>query len=166
MRDPTNDVSCPLRVETRSEAETRRLGAHLGAAARPGDVILLEGVFGAGKTTLVQGIAAGLGVRDQVTSPSFVIANEYAGRIPLFHVDLYRIEEMDRVTLEALAEYFGGEGLCVLEWPAALPPELAQGATRIQLAVTGDCSRALRLVEGGEPFRRAFESWSTGADEC
>ena len=105
-------------VETHSVDETRALGAELGAVAAPGDVLLLLGTFGVGKTTLVQGMGLGLGVEGTGNSPSFVIANEYSGRLPLYHVDLYRIEVMDQTTLEALAEYFGGDGLCVVEWPA------------------------------------------------
>src|SRR5947207_15485738 len=120
-------------VETHSEDETRALGSEIARAVQPGDVLLLLGTFGVGKTTLVQGIARGLGIDDVVTSPSFVIANEYQGRIPLYHLDLYRIEHMDDTTLEALAEYFGGDGICVVEWPAAVPGDLVDGAIRVQL---------------------------------
>lgn len=151
-----------LSVETRSEEETRALGARLGAAAQPGDVILLLGAFGAGKTTLVQGIARGLGVQAQVSSPSFVIASEYAGRIPLYHVDLYRVKEMDPTTLEALAEYFGGDGLCVVEWPASVPSELAQSATRIELAVAGEETRRLTMGSAPLRLREIFESARSG----
>jgi len=145
-------------VETHGEDETRELGAAMGAAAQAGDVVLLDGPFGAGKTTLVQGVARGLGVDEGVTSPSFVIASEYQGRrLPLYHIDLYRIEEMDSTTLEALAEYFGGDGLCVVEWPAALPGDLIHEATRIKLAVTGEESRALTFEMGAAHLRDVFE---------
>jgi tRNA threonylcarbamoyladenosine biosynthesis protein TsaE len=137
-------------VETTSEDETRALGAQLGAAAKPGDVFILLGGFGAGKTTLVQGIAQGLGVEGPVTSPSFVIANEYDGRIPIYHLDLYRVEVMDPTTLEAISEYFGSDGLCAVEWPASLPAELVPHATRIDFTVTGDERRRLE-VETVEP---------------
>jgi tRNA threonylcarbamoyladenosine biosynthesis protein TsaE len=134
-----------ISVETRNEEETRALGAQLGAAAEPGDVFILQGGFGAGKTTLVQGIAQGLGVEGPVTSPSFVIANEYEGRIPIYHLDLYRVEVMDSTTLEAIAEYFGGDGLCAVEWPASLPADLVPHATRIAFSVTGDERRRLEV---------------------
>jgi tRNA threonylcarbamoyladenosine biosynthesis protein TsaE len=137
-------------VETSSEQETRALGAQLGAAAAPGDVFILQGGFGAGKTTLVQGIAQGLGVDEPVTSPSFVIANEYQGRIPIYHLDLYRVEVMDSTTLEAISEYFGSDGLCAVEWPAALPADLIPHATRIDFSVTGDERRRLE-VDTEEP---------------
>ncbi len=142
-----------MTIETRNENETRALGARLGAAAAPGDVFILHGGFGAGKTTLVQGIAEGLGVQGPVTSPSFVIANEYEGRIPIYHLDLYRVEVMDSTTLEAIAEYFGCDGVCAVEWPDSLPSDLVPHATRIELTVTGDETRRLE-VETAEPRLR------------
>lgn len=145
-----------LSIETHSEDETRAFGAELGAAAG-GDVLLLLGTFGAGKTTLVQGIARGLGIDDIVSSPSFVIANEYAGRLPLYHVDLYRVEQMDQVTLEALAEYFGGHGLCAVEWPASLPPDLVSDAVQIELTVTGEHTRRITLLSPHPAYGSVFE---------
>jgi tRNA threonylcarbamoyladenosine biosynthesis protein TsaE len=142
-----------ITVETHSEHETRALGARLGAAAAPGDVFILHGGFGAGKTTLVQGIAQGLGVDGPVTSPSFVIANEYEGRIPIYHLDLYRVEVMDTTTLEAISEYFGSDGVCAVEWPDSLPSDLVPHATRITITVTGDEARGLD-VESAEPRLR------------
>ncbi len=147
-------------VISRSEKETRQLGAALGQVAQPGNVILLQGPFGAGKTTLVQGVARGLGIEGYVTSPSFVIASEYPGRIPLYHVDLYRVEQMDPTTLEALAEYFDGPGLCMVEWPAALPAELKEGAAWIRIEATGDRRRRLTLQAGPSHIADAFRRWA------
>ncbi|MEA2167217.1 MAG: tRNA threonylcarbamoyladenosine biosynthesis protein TsaE [Solirubrobacteraceae bacterium] len=152
-----------LAIETHSEQETRDLGAALGAAVRAGDVLLLLGTFGVGKTTLVQGIARGLGIDGNVTSPSFVIANEYQGRLPLYHVDLYRVEEMDTTTLEALAEYFGGDGLCVVEWPQSVPADLIEHAIQIELAVTGENDRRLTLLDGPAHVRDAFATRGSAA---
>jgi tRNA threonylcarbamoyladenosine biosynthesis protein TsaE len=149
-------------VETLSEEETRALGAQIGAAARPGDVLLLLGTFGVGKTTLVQGIARGMGIEDVVTSPSFVIANEYYGRLPLYHVDLYRVEQMDPTTLETLAEYFGSDGLCAVEWPASVPASLIEDAAQITLEVTGEQNRRL-TYEGPAHLREVFEARAVGA---
>ena len=147
-------------VETHSEEETRALGAEIGAAAQPGEVLLLLGTFGVGKTTLVQGIGRGLDVEGTVNSPSFVIANEYRGRLPLYHVDLYRVEEMDQTTLEALGEYFGGDGLCVVEWPASLPSELVDDAARIELVATGETTRRILLLQGTAAHSTAFERFA------
>jgi len=149
-----------LTLETHSEDETRALGAEIGSSARAGVVLLLLGTFGVGKTTLVQGLGRGLGVEDNVNSPSFVIANEYRGRLPLYHVDLYRVEEMDQTTLEALGEYFGSDGVCVVEWPASLPDELVEEAIRIELAVTGETTRRITLLEGPAEVHGAFERFT------
>jgi tRNA threonylcarbamoyladenosine biosynthesis protein TsaE len=146
-----------IAVETRNEGETRALGAQLGSVAQPGDVFILHGGFGAGKTTLVQGIARGLGVEGHVTSPSFVIANEYEGRMPIYHLDLYRIEVMDSTTLEAISEYFGSDGVCAVEWPASLPADLIQHATHVELSVTGDECRLIRVDSSESRIREVFE---------
>lgn len=143
-------------IETASASETQQLGFDLGKVAIPGDVLLLQGPFGAGKTTLVQGIARGLGIEGPVTSPSFVIANEHLGRIPLYHVDLYRVEQMDSATLEALAEYFGSDGLCAVEWPDALPGELIEGATRIELMVLDEGRRRFTIDTTADRLCKVF----------
>jgi tRNA threonylcarbamoyladenosine biosynthesis protein TsaE len=109
---------------------------------------LLDGPFGAGKTHLVQGLAVGLGVSAPVTSPSFILANEYAGRLPLYHLDLFRLENLDVVTAETLEEYFYGDGVCAVEWPRLLPASLRAGASEIVFQVTDDDTREIeaRLV--------------------
>src|SRR5919205_1815498 len=101
-----------LHLTSASPEETVEIGRRLGAAAAAGDVFLLDGPFGAGKTHLVQGLAAGLGVEGVVTSPSFILANEYQGRLPLYHLDLFRLERLDAATIETLEDYFYGEGVC------------------------------------------------------
>lgn len=103
-------------LETRSEGETRALGERIGRTLEQGDVVLLRGDLGAGKTRLAQGIAQGLDVRQPVASPSYVLMNEYAGRVRLFHVDLYRIS--DAGELEDLGLWDHAEDGClVVEWP-------------------------------------------------
>lgn len=150
-------MSKRVTVETHSEDETRLLGSAIGTAASRGDILLLFGPFGAGKTTLVQGIARGLGIEGPVTSPSFVLANEYYGRIPLYHIDLYRVDRMDAATLEALAEYFGGEGICTVEWPASLPTTLVEDAITIELAITGEESRGFTMETSDAGLIEIFE---------
>ncbi len=113
--------------------ETRRLGADLAAVCRPGDLVVLDGPLGAGKTVFVQGLAAGLGVRDPVTSPTFVIARVYAsGRIPFVHVDAYRLSgivEIDDLDLDVSTE----ESLTVVEWGSGLVESLADAHLRVEL---------------------------------
>lgn len=96
---------------------TRRLGQRLGAAARPGDTLLLVGDLGAGKTTLTQGLAAGLGIDEAVTSPTFALLHEYPeGRLPLYHFDLYRLDEAQIRSQDFMDYWERGDGVAVLEW--------------------------------------------------
>lgn len=101
-----------------SAAATVELGRSLGELLANGDIILLSGGLGSGKTTLTQGIAVGLGVGEPVTSPSFTLVHEYAGRLPLYHLDLYRLDP-EAVWELGLVEYFG-RGVVVVEWPERL----------------------------------------------
>jgi len=131
----------------------RALGARLAAVLRPGDLIVLSGPLGAGKTVLAQGIAAGLGVRETVTSPTFVLARVYTdGRIPLVHVDAYRLggaAEIDDLDLDADAD----RSVTVVEWGAGLVEGLAQDHLEIVVArpTAGEAGevRTVRLVASG-----------------
>jgi tRNA threonylcarbamoyladenosine biosynthesis protein TsaE len=105
-----------LELTTHSPEETQRLGRLLGEAAQPGDVFLLLGPLGAGKTSLTQGIAWGLGVKEHARSPTFVLMTRYQGRIPIHHVDLFRLEDAMEAADIGLEEYLGGDGVCVIEW--------------------------------------------------
>lgn len=147
-----------LTFVSRGPEQTRRLGEALGNAARAGDLLLLEGPFGAGKTVLVQGLATGLGIAQDVTSPSFVLVHEHRGRLPLFHVDLYRLEGLDAETLEALEEYVGGGGVCAIEWPASLPPDLRANATVVRFAAPNDETRMIELRTPSSELAEAARS--------
>jgi len=105
-----------LKLTSRSPEQTQLLGSHLGELAHQGDVFLLTGELGTGKTCLVQGIARGLAVNEHAFSPSFVILREYHGRLPLYHVDLYRLDSADEIADLGLEEYFFDDGVCVVEW--------------------------------------------------
>jgi len=135
--------------------ETFELGRRLGEAARPGQVYALSGDLGAGKTVLAQGFAAGLGIRRPVTSPTFTILQLYPeGRLPLCHMDAYRLE--DPWELEAVGghEYLGGPGVCLVEWPEMIEPLLPPDTCRIRLercSGQGDDVREIKL-EGGADF--------------
>ena len=103
--------------ETNSEKETYKLGLAMGREARPGEVYTLIGDLGVGKTVFTKGLAAGLGIQEPVSSPTFTILQEYEeGRLPFYHFDVYRIgdvEEMDEIGYE---DYFYGDGICLIEW--------------------------------------------------
>ena len=132
-----------------SPEHTRAFGVRLAEAAAPGDLILLRGPFGAGKTTLVQGIGIGLGVRAKVTSPSFTLINEYEGRLPLHHVDLFRLNQLDVEMEQAIEDCIGGSGVTVIEWPDLLPEDLRRGGLRIDMEMLGDDERSLVVHAAG-----------------
>lgn len=119
-----HDETAPVAMLMSADA-MRAFGHRLAGLLRPGDVILLSGKLGAGKTTLVQGIAKGLGVVDQVTSPTFVLLQEHEGRIPLRHADLYRLELSGEITDLGLEELFDQSWVTVVEWGDAVKEMLA-----------------------------------------
>lgn len=106
----------PVELRSGSADETRLLGEALGALLAPGDLVLLEGDLGAGKTALTQGIGRGLGVAGTINSPTFTLLKEYEGRLPLYHFDLYRIEDPDELLTLGFEDYFTDDGVCVVEW--------------------------------------------------
>ena len=114
-----------MKFLTCTPEETIQLGVNIGERLQPGDLVLLFGDLGSGKTTLTQGIARGLGVaeKEYVRSPSFTLINEYRGRIPIFHIDLYRIESARQLENLGLEEILLGEGISVVEWAEKLFPE-------------------------------------------
>lgn len=122
-------------VETHSREETWELGRHLGAQARPGQIVCLDGDLGVGKTVFTQGFAQGLGIAEPVNSPTFTILQIYEdGRLPLYHFDVYRIgdvEEMDEIGCE---EYLYGEGVCLIEWSSRIEELLPPEAMHIEIA--------------------------------
>jgi tRNA threonylcarbamoyladenosine biosynthesis protein TsaE len=105
-----------LELNSQSPEQTQLLGSYLGEIAQKADVFLLVGELGTGKTCLVQGIARGLDVKEYAFSPSFVIVREYHGRLPLYHVDFYRLEHVEEIADLGLEEYLYGNGVCVVEW--------------------------------------------------
>jgi len=105
-----------ITVHTNSEEQTVALGRRLGAVAMAGDVFLLSGELGTGKTCLVRGIAAGMGISDCASSPSFVIIRQYQGRLTLYHMDFYRLERAEEIADLGIDEYLYGDGVCAVEW--------------------------------------------------
>jgi tRNA threonylcarbamoyladenosine biosynthesis protein TsaE len=130
-----------LEIVVTTANRMRALGRALGKAAQAGDRFLLEGPFGAGKTTLVQGLAEGLEVQTPVSSPSFVIENQYGGRLVLYHIDLYRLERIEPELLEALEEHLYGGGVTAVEWAERLPNELRDGGTWLRFSVDDEVRR-------------------------
>jgi tRNA threonylcarbamoyladenosine biosynthesis protein TsaE len=133
---------------TRGAAETEALGADLALSLRPGDVVLLEGELGAGKTTFVRGAARALGVTGPVTSPTFTIGQRYPAPTPVAHLDLYRIGSLADEEPELLADYLGPDSIGFVEWPGgeeATIGEFAHVAARVRLAHAGGDRRTIEV---------------------
>ncbi len=122
------------RVESRSAAETEALGARLAERLQAGDLVVVSGEVGAGKTTLIRGACRALGVRGPITSPTFTIGQRYGGgRLPVSHLDLYRLESLEGEDPALLDDYLGPEGVAFVEWPAAGAERLGRPALEIRL---------------------------------
>jgi tRNA threonylcarbamoyladenosine biosynthesis protein TsaE len=131
----------PLALYVATPERMRALGRAIGLTAEPGDRFLLEGPFGAGKTTFVQGLAEGLGVSTPVSSPSFVIESQYRGRLVLYHIDLYRLDRVEPELIESLEEHLYGDGVSAVEWAERLPDELRDGANLLRIQLEGEGRR-------------------------
>jgi tRNA threonylcarbamoyladenosine biosynthesis protein TsaE len=114
----------------------------------PNEVIALTGNLGAGKTTLIQGIAQGIGVKDYVTSPTFILINEYQGRLPFYHVDLYRLDNIDQVEELGIEEYFTKGGVCVIEWAEKLGDLRPLNCQEIKIEIVSENERSISLSPG------------------
>jgi tRNA threonylcarbamoyladenosine biosynthesis protein TsaE len=141
-----------LTFTSNSEADTDRLGAALAAALPPGTVIALIGTLGAGKTRLVQAVAAALGVsRENVTSPTFVLVNEYkGGRVPIYHLDTYRLKDDDEFLNLGPDEYFDSNALTFVEWADRVADLLPQQRVEITIDVAGNTKRCM-VIRGMTP---------------
>jgi tRNA threonylcarbamoyladenosine biosynthesis protein TsaE len=132
-------------IHTEDADETIRFGEKLGAALKPGDVVALTGELGAGKTTITRGIARGVGVEAEIHSPTFTLIHEHPGRLPLYHIDLYRIEVEDATADLGLEEYLYGNGVTVIEWAERLIGVLPDNALLVRLTVADDEERDIKL---------------------
>jgi tRNA threonylcarbamoyladenosine biosynthesis protein TsaE len=133
----------------------RALGAAFGRAAVAGDRLLLAGPFGVGKTTFVQGLAAGLGVTEAVASPSFVLEQQHHGRLPLYHIDLFRLERLEPALLDELEEHLFGDGVAAVEWPELLPADVREGAVWLDFEQIDEQVRCVWVRTEAERFRTA-----------
>lgn len=133
---------------TRSEAETSRVGFDLAADLEPGDVVLLIGDLGLGKTVLARGIAAGLGVDPaEVHSPTYTLVNQYRGRVPVYHVDLYRIDRESELDELGLEEILGGEGVTIVEWGERLGCYGVSNGLEVSFIDRGGTEREMSIVD-------------------
>ena len=155
-------------VQTKGPEQTLCLGRTFGEMLSPGQVVALTGDLGAGKTVLAKGIARGLGVEDEreVTSPSFVMINEYKGRLPIFHVDLYRLAEASQVEGLGWEEIIFGPGVTLIEWPEKVWDLLPEERLEVYLCWLGPEERSFIFQAKGQTGKdlicRLREKWKKG----
>ena len=142
----------PLVLRSHSARETARIGSALGQYAEAGDVFLLSGELGAGKTCLTQGIAKGMGIDEYVRSPTFVLVSVHQGRLPLYHIDIYRLDEVAEVVDLGLEEYLAGDGVSVIEWASKALEVFPQPYMLVTLTYEGENERLIQLEAMGERY--------------
>ena len=145
-------MMAPFELKSGSPEETKAFSRKLAGLLRAGDVIALEGDLGAGKTTFTKGLAEGLGITRTVNSPTFTIIKEYAGTLPLYHMDVYRVED----AFEDLGfdEYFEGDGITVVEWAHLIEAQLPENLLTIQLLHGENGSRRIIAVPRGSRYEQ------------
>jgi tRNA threonylcarbamoyladenosine biosynthesis protein TsaE len=147
-----------LTAHTKSADDTRALAAELASLARPGDLVLLAGDLGAGKTAFVQGFGKALGVEEAITSPTFVIVHTYDGRFPVIHVDAYRLEHLQELLDLGIGEMLDHDGVTLIEWGDVVIPAVPQEFLEVRIELgDGDDERVVRL-------RGAGGTWAARAD--
>ncbi|MDR1971419.1 MAG: tRNA (adenosine(37)-N6)-threonylcarbamoyltransferase complex ATPase subunit type 1 TsaE [Treponema sp.] len=149
-------------ISTASPEETEALGERIAGDLRPGSVLALRGVLGAGKTCLARGIARALGVAEAVTSPTYTIVSEYEARpalqseddpltCPLYHIDAYRLAGEDDFEALGGRELLYGGGICLIEWSERIESALPPGTIRVEIEITGEHTRIIRISGGNDP---------------
>jgi len=141
-----------LDLISHSPEETQKIGADIGELALPGDIYLLVGRLGTGKTCLTQGIARGLNIKEYALSPSFVIVRELYGRLPLYHIDLFRLDHIEEVEELGLDDYLYSKGVCVVEWAEKGLSVLPNEHLLIQIDFVSDTERSFRLKPRGKRY--------------
>jgi tRNA threonylcarbamoyladenosine biosynthesis protein TsaE len=142
-----------LEIVSHSPQETQKIGTRLGELALPGDIFLLVGDLGAGKTCLTQGIAWGLGIKEYAASPSFVVIRELYGRLPLYHIDFYRLDHLEEIAELGLDDYLYGKGVSVVEWAEKGLSLLPEEKLLIEIGYLSDSERRLKFKPGGKRYR-------------
>jgi len=145
-----------LTIITKSSEETKNLGKEIGKLAKPGDLLAFYGELGAGKTCFIQGISQELKVKDYVTSPSFTIVNEYQGKIPIYHFDLFRLNAEEILEL-GYEEYFYGKGLAVIEWAEKIEQLLPKEHLKIDIKFKDRYQRTISFISQGDRFNNFLE---------
>ncbi len=142
-------------IKTQSVEETQKVAYAIGKWVKPGMILTLEGDLGAGKTTFTKGLAKGLDIKRNVNSPTFTIIKEYQGRLPLYHMDVYRLENgADEIGLD---DYLYGEGVCVIEWASMIEDLLPNERLDIKIFRDGESERRIELLPIGSEYETVSE---------
>ena len=140
-----------MQYRTKTVTDTIRLGQMIGRLLQAGDVLALQGALAAGKTQLTKGIAQGLDIFEPVTSPTFTIISEYYGRLPLYHMDVYRLGTPEEFLDLGIDDMLYGQGVCIIEWSEKVMSELPASTIRIEISVQEDSSRTVTLTNWPYP---------------
>ncbi len=156
-------MATALSIVTQSYEETQKLGEEMGRSLPPGSIVALTGQLGSGKTTLVQGIGKGLGIRCLIKSPSFVIIHEYLGPVPLYHFDLYRITQAEEIISLGYQDYFyQNKGIVVIEWAEKMKDFLPGEYLKIELEIVNLSKRRIVIGAYGSFYRDVIEKMKKG----
>lgn len=163
-----NTLTVPdLELHSASVEYTHAVGAALGKIVRGGDVLALQGDLGAGKTNFVQGLARGLNITEDVNSPTFILANEYnSGRLPLYHVDAYRVENADEAEGFGLDDYLNSDGVTVVEWAERVRAALPRDVLWVELEYVSENGRRLHANALGPRAGELLMQWKTELDHA
>jgi len=148
-------------LQTQSTSETIRIGKSIGSLLLPGDVVALVGELGTGKTQLIKGLAVGVGVGKPtyISSPSFTLINEYAGKVLFYHIDLFRMKSEKEAEELGLEEYFQGGGITAIEWADKIPSLLPQEMLWIHIRYTGKHTRSFEIIAKGKRYEALLKGF-------
>jgi tRNA threonylcarbamoyladenosine biosynthesis protein TsaE len=139
-------LSSATRLHSRSPTDTEAIGARIAADLDPGDVVLVSGELGSGKTTLIRGASRALGVEGPVTSPTFTIGQRYQGRVPVSHLDLFRLHTLEGEDPGLLEDYLTADSIAFVEWPAVAEPRIERVSRRVRIEHAGGESRTVSVT--------------------
>jgi len=154
--------------QTKSTSETIRIGKSIGSLLMSGDVVALVGELGTGKTQFIKGLATGVGVGKPtyISSPSFTLINEYAGKVPFYHIDLFRLKSEREAEELGLEEYFQGGGITAIEWADKMPSFLPQEMLWIHIRYTGKHTRSFEIIAKGKRFEKMIIEYGFWIADC
>ncbi|MGO1469715.1 MAG: tRNA (adenosine(37)-N6)-threonylcarbamoyltransferase complex ATPase subunit type 1 TsaE [Tissierella sp.] len=137
-----------MKIKLDSLENTKTFGIKLGKTLKNGDIVCLNGELGAGKTTLTKSIGLGLGVEEYITSPTFALINEYRGRVPVYHFDVYRLENVEEIDDLGFDEYFYGQGICLIEWAEKIQAFLPKDRIVLDIEKGNDIDKRIISLSG------------------